>query len=156
MKIQFSHWVGIAEIVSSIAVVVTLILLISTVREGTDLTRATMYESNINSLMEWRTEIVRDRDVARLLDAYTTNGFDSLDSIDRTRTIQLVANVFNVYEKAYFARGYGVLGESEWSRFQGVICTHYVRTMQNETLSSVMLSVMTEEFMSYLSSNCSE
>jgi hypothetical protein len=154
MKLKLSDWASLAEITSATAVVVTLIVLIVSIRENTDLTRATVYESNINSLMGWRTEIVRDREIAELLGAYESSDIVSLDEIDRTRVTQLVANIFNVYEKAYFAREYDVIGTAEWSRFERIACVHYTRTSAIPSLFRTIEAVMTDEFMSFLEAAC--
>lgn len=70
------------------------------IRDNTAITRATVYESNIDSLMQWRRETSLDREAAEIWQAYTSGTYDSLDPVDRLRMIQMAANGMNVYEKA--------------------------------------------------------
>ncbi len=156
MKKSLSDWASIAEIISGFAVVATLIFLIFGIRGNTEITRVAVYESNINSLIEWRSQLIQDRDIARLWEAYTNADIENLDSTDRLRLVQLVANNFNIYEKAYYAQLYGVMGTSESARFEAMSCVQYGNALQNEWMLNILDRIMTTQFMSYLSDNCAD
>lgn len=157
MKLNLSEWASLAEVVSSVAVVVTLLFLIVGIRDNTEITRASVYESNINSLMQWRSEISRDRELAEIFRAYGDGTYDRLDPVDYFRMIQMAANGMNVYEKAYyFAREYDVMGESEYSRFERMACFQYGQAAQSEEILQTMHRIMTEQFMAYLTQVCAE
>jgi len=157
MNLKLSEWASVAEVVSSVAVVVTLLFLIFGIRDNTEITKASVYESNINSLMQWRGEISHDRELAEVYQAYTDGTYDTLDPVDYFRMIQMAANGMNVYEKAYyFAREYDVMGESEYSRFERMACLQYGRASQSEEILATMNLIMTEQFMAYLKDVCAE
>ena len=154
MKKSLSDWANIAEVISGAAVAITVIFLIIEIRANTEITRVSVYESNINSLMEWRSLLIEDRETAQLWESYTSGEFEELDSTDQLRMLQLVANNLNIYEKAYFAQEYGVLGVSEWSRFERMACVQYGWANQSQMISTLDM-IMTDEFMSFLKETCS-
>jgi len=151
-----AEWASVAEIVSSIAVVVTLMLLVAGIRENTEVTRASMYDSSIDSLNAFRARIIDSRDVANLWNAYRSGDVESLDTTDRRRISQLVGMLFGIYEKSYYARQYGVIGSSEWSRFEVQICLQFDSVSRSLILKEYLESTMTEEFMGYISSLCQQ
>jgi hypothetical protein len=45
MAVKLSDWANVAEVVSGVAVVITLIFLILSIRENTEITRAAAYDT---------------------------------------------------------------------------------------------------------------
>ena len=62
MKRQLSSWASGAEIISSIAVVVTLVFLVIGIRENTAITRASVYATSIEGINDYEQ---RDEQTAR-------------------------------------------------------------------------------------------
>lgn len=149
-----STWASIAEIISGAAVVVTLIFLILGLRENAELTRASMYDRTIDSMNQFRTLLVTDIDAARLWQSHVDEEVDSLDGLDTLRSRQLVSLIFGVYEKAYYAREYDVLGPEEWERFEFQICRQYDRARRSQILSEVLELTMTPTFTEYMVDQC--
>ncbi len=158
MARKLSDWVGIAEIVSSLAVVITLIFLLFDIRENTDITRAAVYDRNMDSLNDWRLAIAKDKDLTRIF----TNG--QTDRVGESMTDQeleaaqymLISNVqWGIYEKSYYAHQYETLGTGEWSRFERQICTAWNRataiSLWNQTAG-----FLTGEFKDYVIGSCQE
>ncbi len=152
MNHKLSDWASIAEIVSGIAVVITITVLVLSIRENTRITRVTVYESHINSLMEWRSQLATDRDVMRLWQSVFNGEHENLDENDFERMVQVVANNLNIYEKAYFAYEYGVMGQAEWSRFDAP-CSQYVGAL-GAGLGNILDRIMTADFIGYLEASC--
>ena len=155
MKKSLAEWASLAEVISGIAVVVTVIFLIVEIRTNTEVTRASMYANNMNTLIDWRKLLIEDRDTARLWESYTAGGFHEEDTTDQLRMLQLVANNINIYENAFYARQYGVLGSSEWTRFQRMSCVQYNWIIQSPLAESIEM-VTTEQFRAFLQENCGE
>ena len=155
MKKSLSDWASLADVASGIAVIVTVIFLIVEIRTNTEVTRASMYANNINSLIDWRRLLIEDRDIAKLWESYTTGGFDDQDSTDQLRMLQLVANNINIYENAFYAQQYGVLGSSEWSRFQRMSCVQYNWAIRSPLIETIEM-VTTDRFRAFLEENCDE
>ena len=155
MKKSLSEWASLAEVISGIAVVVTVIFLIVEIRTSTEVTRASMYANNMNTLIEWRNLLIEDRDTARLWESYTAGRFHEEDTTDQLRMLQLVASNINIYENAFYARQYGVLGLSEWTRFQRMSCVQYNWIIQSPLSESIEM-VTTDQFRAFLQENCGE
>ena len=70
MNPKLSDWASVAEIASGLVVVVTLLVLIISIRENTDMIRATTYSQSINALNQWRDSISESREAAELWRAF--------------------------------------------------------------------------------------
>lgn len=70
MSQRLSNWASVAEIRASIAVLITLALLIHDVRENTKTTRAATYASTLDSLNEFQGIIFTNENALRVWDAY--------------------------------------------------------------------------------------
>ena len=153
MNQKLSDWANLAQVASGIAVLITLVFLIVGIRENTDVTRAAMYQQSSNSLNEWRRDVLSDPEIARLFDAFLNNRAEGIDGIDRIRLTQLILNNFQISENAFFAQRYGLLGRAEWSRFERSICDNYARA-RSARLTGALQTVMTKDFMEYISVSC--
>lgn len=154
MKLRLSDWASVAEIVSGIAVVVSLIFLIVGIRENTAVMRAAAYDRNIDALNATRVQIVSDDEHARLWLAYEAGEASKLEGIDRLQLNTTINMVFGNYEKAYFNHKYGVLGESEFTRYERQICINLERLNQLPDLKADLATVVTEEFLEYSERLC--
>jgi hypothetical protein len=154
MALKLSDWADIAGILSGVAVVITLVFLVIGIRENTAVTRASMYERSVDRLIDLRNQTLNDPDIARLFQAFLDGRSDAVDGIDLIRLRQLVLNQAQVYEQAYFARQYGVLGDAEWRRFERQICAAYPRARRFPDIFAAMSVVMTEEFMTFMETHC--
>ena len=149
MNQKLSDWASIAEILSSIAVVVTLVFLAVGIQDNTNVTRAAVYASSIDSLNEFESTILTDPELSRIYLAYLGSETAGLDPVDANRLTLIVAILFRTYEKAYYSERYDLIGEEEWGRFERMICINYARAEtagQEETIRNLM----TEEFMRYI------
>ena len=156
MNRTLSDWASVTEIVSGIAVIISLVILIVGIRENTEVTRASVYENSINSMNDFRTRIIDDREIAGLWGAYQAGELEGLDQPDQSRVGQLILMLFGVYEKSYYAQQYGVIGSSEWSRFEFQICRQYGRVRSSQFLLQNLEVGMTQEFLGYIRASCSE
>jgi hypothetical protein len=154
MTNKLSDWANIAEIISGVAVIVTLIFLILGIRENTEVTRAAAYDRNIDALNLLRTEVVRDSEIARRWYAYETGQAAALEGIDRLQLNNQINITFSNYEKAYFNHKYGVLGDSEWTRYERQICINLRRLEPLPDLKADMATVVTDEFVEFMQDLC--
>ena len=83
--------VQLAEIVSAIAVVITLVILIYEVRENTASSRAVAYGQELERLNTVRYEMVRNREVAELFERYRLRELDLADGIEHMQLMQLLS-----------------------------------------------------------------
>jgi hypothetical protein len=156
MSLKLSDWADISQIVSGFAVVVTLVFLIFEIRDNTSVTRAAVWERSADRLIELRYHTLDNPEVARLFQAWLDGDDEGFTRTDSIRQVQLVGNIFQALEQAYFAKQYGLLGPAEWRRFERQICLSYARAGSSETVSAALPVVMTEEFMAFMAETCRE
>ena len=154
MNKKLSDWASIAEIISGIAVVVTLIFLIAGIRENTAVMRASEYSDLMESLNNFQVAQMTDPDSVRVWDAYIFRRTDELSALDRQRLNLAVLTLFRTYESAYFSNAYGLMGDVEWDRFRVAICGHYPR-VRNNFLQELLTGILSAEFWDYVIDSCS-
>lgn len=155
MDKKLSDWASIAEIVSSLAVVFTLVFLIFGIRENTEITRAAAYDRNIDSLNEARGWIANSPELSTIYRAFLNDETAAIEEPQITQLNLLMNAIFGVFEKAYFAFQYGHIGQSEWSRFERQICIQYSHMVTGPpVLIESMRRSFTEEFLDYIGEQC--
>ena len=158
MNKKLSHLASIAEIVSGIAVVVTLIMLIAGIRENTAITRAVAYDSQMDSLNEWRQNLSQDEQLSRLYQRFVDGGVAELTEDEQYRLFLVLNQLWGVYENAYYANRYGILGPSEWGRFERQICATRGNMEANLSISrrtwASSRQLLTDEFADFVESQC--
>jgi hypothetical protein len=115
-------WAHIAEIIASLAVVVSVFFIVFELRSNTNAIQAQTYQAITAELNDWREFGLMDpKAAARFVRSDLVNASVEEKQIWRTRRLILWAN----YESAYFARERGILGDEEWIRFETAICRAY-------------------------------
>jgi len=127
MKLKLSEWASIAEIVSGLAVVITLIVLVLGIRENTEVTRASAFDRNMESVNQFRMEIAKDPELTRLWYSQFNlpgllEGGDAQSQTAEGRRVMLAQVFWGILEKTYYAYQYGLIGDDEWVRFGVGIC----------------------------------
>ncbi len=146
-KERLKQWAQYAEIVSGVAVVVTLVFLIIEVRGNSDLIRANTFNRNIESLIDLRTEIAgNDASLAAIA------GYWGIDDKEVLREQLLVVNLWSIYEKTFYSYQYDLVGEAEWERFQTRICGY--RESRGEYWETNVSQFLSDEFRDFVVETC--
>jgi hypothetical protein len=151
-----ARFAQLAEILASLAVLVTLIFLVAEVRQNTETTRATSYDRSMEALNQWRLSVAADPDLSRMYEAHT-RGEDGDLPVESGFRLQLVINtVWGIYENAYYVNQRGLLGASEWSRFERQICAQYDRNRVSNRWGGTFGSrtLLTEQFVTFVEGSC--
>jgi len=84
------------------------------------------------------------------------SGWDNLSVVERRRLRLLTLINWGIYESAYFANNRGILGESEWSRFESAICRRFTNGADRWAPEGFtpMNELLTEEFVEYVENPC--
>ena len=138
----------VAEIVSGVAVVITLVFLIVEVRGNSDLIRANAFNRSMESLNELRMLIATDEENLAVMREHW-----GIDSEDELRRQLLVVSLWSIYEKTYYSQKYGLVGQAEWERFDTRIC-RYIEIREDYWRFNVSV-FLTEEFRNYVIDRCS-
>ena len=153
MSQKLSDWASIGEIVSSLAVVATLIFLIIGVQENTEVIRASAFDRNLDSLIQLRTELAQDDYMSALFRQYWDGRVGELNDEDRFRLRLWLSALWAVYEKAYYANEYGTMGPSEYERFATQICASRAR-VKHEPFWAELESFFSRVFADHVNSRC--
>lgn len=155
MKTRLSDLASIAEIVSGVAVAITLVFLVLGIRENTEIVRASAYAGSMDSLNDFTMDVVTDADLRPVWTAFLNENTANFDGDDRQQLQMLLIVLFRNYEKAYFSERYGLLGSTEWGRFERQICLQVDRAhITDESILGFLDTILTDEFAAYIRSTC--
>jgi len=152
MKLE--KWALIAEIVSGLAVVVTLAILIAGIRENTNATRASVYTTSIEGLNALNRTVLADPDLSRIFSALNTGQGADLDGLDAVRLNHMIVTTFRTYDTAHSMRNYGLFGDNEWDRMERAICLNFGNVVAAGR-AEVVYRLTSDEFSEFLRSTCS-
>lgn len=144
-KMKLSDWASMAEIVSGFAIVVTLIVLIVETRENTRATYSASYDQLAAEMVDWRLALAEDPKLRSDYLAYIGTEDEPADYSSAGGSMAAEALVL-IYERAYFARTYGALGDSEWDRYRGSICSDLTALIIPEMKRNSRLTLEFSEF----------
>jgi len=148
MKEKLQEYALIAEITSGIAIVVTLIILVFELQRNTVAIERATFNEITQSIIEWRRDLALDADVRETMRRYQAR--EELSPDQKAILGGLGRNLYTNLERAFWAREYNQIGESEWARFQSSICGNVV-TFWDDSVPQYY----TREFVEYVRS-CSE
>ena len=118
---QLRKWALGAEIVSAIAVVITVGFLAYQVMKNTNATQAQTYQLLMQEMNDYRT-LFTGSEMAAISIKARTQGWADLDPVEQRQLYATQIIRWGFYESAYFANKRGVLGEPEWRRFERAYC----------------------------------
>lgn len=144
----------VAQIVSGIAVVITLVFLVLGIRDNTAITRVAVYEDLLDNINQFNLILVNDKELAAIWTSFRTGKANELKEDDYSRLVLLARVLCRTYESAYFSREYEILGPMEWERFGTTICNTY--GCMTPTLWNNVSTVLSSEFVSYVENGCSD
>ena len=152
MNQKLSDWASIAEIVSGIAVVITLVFLVVGLRDNTEINRAASFDRNMESVNQWRAQLAQDPELLRI---WQSRGQpDDLAEIERGQLRFLIFWLWGIYEKSYYAHAYGIIGSDEWSRFEVQLCEQ--RTAMDRSYWDNSANFLTPNFIEYVETLCGD
>ena len=140
MKEKLQVWALIAEIVSGVAIVITLIFLVVSVRDETSATRTLVYEDLLSGLNDFYNVLMQDDELASLWLARGESDRVSLNDEEVRKLTLMFRSVMRIQDAAYSASQYGTLGEPEADRMLASACNTY------ETLENVNANLEAEIF----------
>jgi len=153
MNLKLSDWASIAELVSAVAVVVTLVFLIAGIRENTAITRVAVYGDLTQEFSQLDVLRMQDAGLARVVEAFFEETTEALDESERLTLDMYVQVVYRNYERAFYAQEYDVIGDEEWSRFEFLICDN-LRRARLIGYEPTEAEILTNSFREYMKASC--
>lgn len=111
---------AIAEVLSAMAVVASLLYLAIQVRQSTRQARLAAQQATVHELGHALRAQAQDREWASLL-SRALNGLDALDAVERLQFLSHVGSIFRLYESAYLHYLEGSLDPRFWRGFERAI-----------------------------------
>ncbi len=96
-------------------------------RDNTNAAQAQTYQILMQEVNDIR-KLVAEPEMARVVVKQRDEGWDSLTEVEKRQFRSSRLIIWGVYESAYFANKSGVLGTSEWSRFDERLCDLFQRS----------------------------
>ena len=145
---NLDNWARVAEIISSIAVVVTLALLVMELNQGRIATEINTYHKLVSDLNALDVAHASDDSYYRSI---VENGGE-LTEVELRKQRRYLRAFFRITESAYFA----YLGESinakQWQRFRRNVCQAWGEA--DDKRRADYSFILTEEFIGYIQTNC--
>ncbi len=155
-KEKLKVWALAAEVISGIAVVVTLVFLVFGMRSNTSATQAQTYQLLMQEMNAYRT-LFTEPGMAAIVVKFEQQGWDSLDPGEQRQLYATATIRWGYYESAYYANKRGVLGDSEWHRFEQAYCRgrHGKRSFLWDSKGAPpMIELLTPEFVDFVEATC--
>jgi len=148
-------WALTAEIISGVAVVTTLLFLAFEMRDNTNAAQAQTYQILMRELNDYR-ESMGEFEMATIIEKRRDVGWEGLSRIEQRRLRSTGLVNWGIYESAFFANKRGILGASEWTRFDKAICRRFKnsRYMWAPDGFGRMDELLTAEFVEYVKELC--
>lgn len=155
MKLSLSEWSSIAEIVSGLAVVATLVILIVGVSENTEVTRASMYAAGIESLNQLNHTIAADPDLSRMWTAFLDRRTHELTDAEKSRLETIIVSMFRTYDTAFSMARVDLLGDNEAERFERQICVN-IENANAAEFTELVHRITSSDFSDFTNTVCSD
>ena len=119
---KLSEYAQIAEVVSGIAVVITVLLLVFEVRNNTAAVESATYDALVSDMATWRMAIVSNPSLLENLYATRELNSEGIDGIRILERQYMLMASFHIYERAYIQWRAGNIDGEAWERFERQIC----------------------------------
>jgi hypothetical protein len=141
---------AIGEIVGAVAVVVTIAYLAVQIRQNTRSVRASMYQSLVESVVNFNTAFTQDPELAQ---AYL-KGLEDLDGLseaDRTRVAFALFSQFQMFQSMFYQRRLFTIEPDYWESWRALILSYYARPGVQQWWQ-VRREVFSKDFRDYIES----
>ena len=145
---KLKRYALVSEIISAAAVVVSLIFVAFQVKDNTAAIRSSTYDGILSDHIEWRLTIATHPELGAAI-LKLDNSDTDMNDLERKNAERAYQALFQIYERAYFARKYETLGDSEWARYEKPIC-RFASFMDD--VDAQLGRLLTAEFVGFMKS----
>ena len=157
MKEKLKEYALIAEIISAVAILVTLVILILEVRTSNELARLAAYDAITRDIENWRFSVLAESENYDVILSSLLSSEDLQEiepgSADAFRLRLLISNDLGIKERAFLAYQAGIVGENEWGRLHRTECSVWDR-YKNTPYAEQLIFGLTEAYVSHLEDDC--
>lgn len=117
---------SLAELISSVAVLISLIYLGVQIRKSTEAARTSTYHSIVAAFGSMNQSMANSPDLS-LLYVSALEDFEALSPAERARISQLFFSSFRYFENMFYQRERGYLEEDVWVGWERLMVTYFRR-----------------------------
>lgn len=142
---------AVAELVAALVVVVTLIYLVTELRENTKALRRSSADSALSHVLEFTGDMARNKDLEQLF----TRGIESWDNVpeaDRSRLVYVLYRLFKILENIHYYYLLGTLDEEAWEGWKR-ICLFYAQSPGGRFYLGARKDWFSQSFLEMIKSN---
>ena len=151
MNERLQRFALIAEIISGIAVVATLVILIVSVQRNTETTRAMMFAELSDSDIEHMA--LADPELNEIYSVWLQARTAELSEEQQRRVIRITVITASRYDTAFTMRNSGLLGPNEWEIRSRYLCTSFERAISAGT-QDTFLGLMSIKLQEHIAETC--
>lgn len=151
MKLSLHEWSSVAEILSSIAVLATLVFLVFELRQNTDAIRANTYQE-MNAVISQANGIFLDNPEVSEFIARTASGEGKLDPHDAIRLRAFISSQYRHADNVYFQYQIGTISKRQMESLLHPIVLNFQRRgrLRDEWLNGADRALLSPDLVTYL------
>ena len=151
VKVKLQEWSAVAEILSSIAVLATLVFLVFELRQNTDAIRANTYQE-MNAVISQVNGIFLDNPEVSVFVARTASGEGELDPHDAIRLRAFISSQYRHADNVYFQYQIGTISRRQMESLLHPIVLNFQRRgrLRDEWLKGADRALLSPDLVDYL------
>ena len=151
-------WALISEIIGGMAILITLVLLLTELQQNTAAIRVATYDDLVADLADYNLTQITDNELSemRFETRDSGNGLSSISERHQYMLNRATLVRFQHYERAYIQWAAGYLDESQWERFRFYLCSLSGDPLFEEQVGSTIDRATSAEFTQYRRTQCGE
>jgi hypothetical protein len=115
---------NIGEFVAAVGVILSLVYLAVQIRQNTRSIRASMYQSLVESIVDFNSACAQDPELARSYVEGMEN-LDDLSEVDRTRVAFVLFSLFRIFESMFYQRQQSTIEPQYWEGWRALMLSYY-------------------------------
>jgi hypothetical protein len=151
VKLNLHEWSSVAEILSSIAVLATLVFLVFELRQNTDAIRASTYQE-MNAVISQVNGIFLENPEVSEFVARTASGQGELDPHDAIRLRAFISSQYRHADNVYFQYQIGTISKRQMKSLLHPIVLNFQRRgrLRDEWLNGADRKLLSPDLVTYL------
>lgn len=141
---------SIADVISALAVVVTLVYLAFQLRENTKALRRSSAEAALAAVLEFTGDMARNDELNRLF-TKGTEDWDALSESDRARLAYMLFRLFKIMENIHYYHTLGTFDEESWAGWKA-LTAHYTQSVAGRVYLKARRTWYSARFMEFVDS----
>jgi len=150
MRKTLSDWGVIAEIISAVAVTLSLVFVGLQIRDNTIASQAATYQASVAYDIELLTSISASPETAQIYDSFRRDASDGLDAGESLQALFLFTAVFRHLENIYLQYKLGMLSDESWKTREALLAGLVKSPGYEKFAASIQWQLFSGAFVDYV------